>query len=91
MIEKIFDSFNFFFKLKRELRTLIPTFLILVPAITLQAQQTNKQSQIPDSRALTANIEKFVAPYLQMQDFSGSILVSRDGRILYEKGFGMAV
>lgn len=63
--------------------------LSLLQISIVQAQQTEKPV-LADPKTLQTNIEKFVAPYLQMQDFSGAILISQNGKILFEKGFGLA-
>ncbi|HRH46703.1 MAG TPA: serine hydrolase domain-containing protein, partial [Pyrinomonadaceae bacterium] len=63
--------------------------LSLLQISIVQAQQTEKPV-LADPKTLQTNIEKFVAPYLQMEDFSGAILISQNGKILFEKGFGLA-
>ena len=55
----------------------------------LYAQKTDNLI-INDVKILESNIEKFVAPYLQMQDFSGAILISENGKSLFKKGFGFS-
>ena len=47
-------------------------------------------AQTPNAKNLAADVEKFVAPYLEMRDFSGAILISQNGMILFEKGFGLS-
>jgi CubicO group peptidase (beta-lactamase class C family) len=63
--------------------------LFLFQISNAQPQQTEKP-KLADAKTLPAKIEKFVAPYLQMRDLSGAILISQNGKVLYEKGFGLA-
>jgi CubicO group peptidase (beta-lactamase class C family) len=39
---------------------------------------------------LAARLDQQVRAYVEQQRFSGSVLVARDGRILFSKGYGMA-
>lgn len=73
---------------KNTLKSFVLNFdcFILIFSILLGGQVLFAQTQTN----LSTNIEKFVTPYLQMNDFSGSILISKDGKILFEKAFGFA-
>ncbi|GJM43894.1 MAG: hypothetical protein DHS20C21_07360 [Gemmatimonadota bacterium] len=42
------------------------------------------------SGALGSRIESMVAPYVELRDFSGSILVADRGEVLFSAGFGLA-
>ena len=64
--------------------------LLLIQFAVSQPQQREKESIPTNAETLQISVEKFVAPYLQMQDMSGAILTSRNGKVLYEKGFGFA-
>jgi CubicO group peptidase (beta-lactamase class C family) len=44
----------------------------------------------PDPRELTSKIEEYMAARVKRDHFSGSILVARDGKILFSQGYGMA-
>lgn len=35
-------------------------------------------------------IDEYLSPYLQMKDFSGAVLIARDGSMLLRKGYGLA-
>lgn len=48
-------------------------------------------SRAADSRPLEARIAAYVAPYVASNNFSGAILVTRDGRPLFRRGYGYAV
>jgi CubicO group peptidase (beta-lactamase class C family) len=63
-------------------------FLILLLLSTTFYAQNAEKPIVQDGQTIGSNIEKFVAPYLQMQDFSGAILISENGKILFKKGFG---
>lgn len=39
---------------------------------------------------LEARVDAFVAPYVAQDIFSGAVVIARDGRVLLEKGYGMA-
>ncbi len=43
----------------------------------------------PDE-ALTAKVDEYVRPYVEMRDFSGAILIAKEGRVLVRKAYGMA-
>ena len=48
-------------------------------------------SRPPRPRSLDARIEAYVEPYVRTGNFSGVVLVTRDGRPLFRKGYGYAV
>jgi len=37
-----------------------------------------------------AKVDAYVKPYLEMKAFSGSILIAREGKVVFSKGYGMA-
>jgi CubicO group peptidase (beta-lactamase class C family) len=39
---------------------------------------------------LGLEIDRYVAPYLEMNDFNGSILISKDNRVVFKKSYGIA-
>jgi len=41
--------------------------------------------------SLAARIEAYVGPYVRTNNFSGAVLVARDGQVLFRKGYGLAV
>lgn len=58
----------------------------LVPRLALaqQTQQTEVSKSYPDKAAA------LIEPYVQSGLFSGSVLVARDGQVLFRKSFGLA-
>jgi CubicO group peptidase (beta-lactamase class C family) len=42
------------------------------------------------SRSVETEVDRYLAPYIQMKDFSGTVLIAKDGEILVRKGYGMA-
>jgi CubicO group peptidase (beta-lactamase class C family) len=58
---------------------------LLLPTSALRAStgKVNEQS-------LEAKVDAYVKPYLEMKAFSGTILIARKGKIVLEKGYGMA-
>ena len=55
----------------------------------LESSQNSETGSI-NPELLKLKIADFTEPLIQMQDFSGAILVSQNGKILFEKGFGFA-
>jgi CubicO group peptidase (beta-lactamase class C family) len=45
---------------------------------------------VSQTRIVEAEVDRYLAPYIQMQDFSGTVLIAKDGKILVRKGYGMA-
>jgi CubicO group peptidase (beta-lactamase class C family) len=39
---------------------------------------------------LAANVDRYLAPYIDRRDFSGVVLIARDGNVLYQKAYGLA-
>ncbi|HEY0458161.1 MAG TPA: serine hydrolase [Pyrinomonadaceae bacterium] len=66
---------------------LLEVFLITCAAFSIQAQTTDKVNTASPAK-LQSKIDEFVAPYLTMQDLSGAILVSQNGKILFANGYG---
>ena len=44
----------------------------------------------PSAQALAARADAFVAPYVAMRDFSGTILIARGDRVVLSRGYGFA-
>lgn len=61
----------------------IPSCLLL---FVLLSQHTGFSQQ----NELTNKIEQYVRPYVETQNFSGQILISRKGEILFNKAYGFA-
>ena len=58
---------------------LVVTLLLLIP-LTAPSQ----------SRSVEAEVDRYLAPYVQMKDFSGTVLIAQHGKILVRKGYGLA-
>jgi CubicO group peptidase (beta-lactamase class C family) len=43
-----------------------------------------------EKEGIEAKVDEYVKPYLVMKDFSGSLLIAKDGEVLLSKGYGMA-
>jgi hypothetical protein len=37
------------------------------------------------NRSVEAEVGRYLAPYIQMKDFSGTVLIAKDGKILLRK------
>lgn len=62
-------------------------FLFLVAACSVAAQSTAPGAQ---GGELEAKVDAYVKPYLESKNFSGSVLIARGGKVLVNKGYGMA-
>lgn len=62
----------------------LQTSLILLVLAALASQQTPSQPAIP------SQIDQLMQSHYAAQDFSGAVLVARQGKILYQRGFGLA-
>ena len=41
-------------------------------------------------RSVEAEVDRYLAPYVQMKDFSGTVLIAKMGKVLVRKGYGLA-
>ena len=64
-------------------RALIPVLLASFLLTTITAMPTSAQ-------VLEARVDRYLEPYLQTGNFSGSVLIARKGKILLAKGYGLA-
>jgi CubicO group peptidase (beta-lactamase class C family) len=62
------------------LASFVPTLIIAILASAQQGTPTT----------VTHQIEEVMRSHAAAEDFSGSVLVARDGRILYQHAFGYA-
>ena len=46
--------------------------------------------ELPAAQALEDRIESYLEPYLQTGNFSGSVLVGREGEVLFSRSYGHA-
>lgn len=53
-------------------------------------RQTATVAPAPNTRLLISGIDELVSPYLKSSSFSGEILVARKGKVLVNKGYGLA-
>jgi CubicO group peptidase (beta-lactamase class C family) len=60
---------------------------VLLACVTLAASELF--ASVPPS-SLETQIDSYVQPYVDGNNFSGSILIARQGKILLNKGYGMA-
>jgi len=47
-------------------------------------------SMVSFSQTLEEKVDEYIDPLIQMDKFSGSILIAQKGEILFSKGYGMA-
>ncbi len=52
--------------------------------------QLLQQTAFSQERELTNKVEQYVRPYVETNNFSGTILISRKGEILFHKAYGFA-
>lgn len=55
------------------------TLLCVIPSVA-----------ISQTRSIEIEVDRYLAPYIQMKDFSGAVLIARNGEVLLRKGYGMA-
>src|SRR4051794_27655190 len=84
MNQKTYPEFRLCFPI------VIAVFALLASVPGLSGQQAKTTGASADTASLEAKIDRFIAPYLAMNDMSGSILISRDDKVAYEKSFGVA-
>jgi CubicO group peptidase (beta-lactamase class C family) len=61
--------------------TLALTLALLLPACAHRP---------PDDAGLAARVDALVAPLVEARQFSGAVVLTRRGRVVYERGFGLA-
>jgi CubicO group peptidase (beta-lactamase class C family) len=69
--------------------TLLWAALFLAPLLDVSAQVTAPAAP-PGPEQLASRIEEYMAARVKRDHFSGSILIARDGKVLYTQGYGMA-
>jgi CubicO group peptidase (beta-lactamase class C family) len=65
---------------------LLPLLLVVCVNLT----HSLAQQDLGRSGELAAKVDAYVKPFLEMKAFSGSILIAKQGRVLLNKGYGMA-
>ncbi len=66
---------------------------VLAPTVIAHALAISPSPARPaDTRdeSVAAKVDQYVKPYVDMRDFSGAILIARDGQVLVRKAYGMA-
>jgi CubicO group peptidase (beta-lactamase class C family) len=56
------------------------------PALSSALQETSPQ----EAASIEAKVDEYLAPYLEMGNFSGSVLIAKGNEILMSKGYGKA-
>jgi CubicO group peptidase (beta-lactamase class C family) len=54
------------------------------------AEAAGEPRPLPSAGVVGSRADAFVAPYVTMRDFSGTILIARAGRVLVSRGYGFA-
>jgi CubicO group peptidase (beta-lactamase class C family) len=60
-------------------------YLIMVTLLCLIPSGAASQNRFVESK-----VDRYLAPYIQMKDFSGTVLLAKNGEILLRKGYGLA-
>jgi len=69
----------------------INRFIILVALCLFVFQSTSAQNAAaPSARQITARVDEYMKSAVEVERFSGSILVARDGQAIISKSYGMA-
>lgn len=72
-----------------------PTRMALTLMITVLAAEESRssdhgQTQRASTTKIAQKIDEYVVPLVEARDFSGAILVARDGKVIFRKAYGMA-
>ena len=66
-------------------------FIIFAAWCLFVFQSVSAQNAIaPSARQITAKVDEYMKSAVEVERFSGSILIARDGRAIVSKGYGMA-
>ncbi len=63
---------------------------VWILAVTLPAVSATAKPSPPSLQELETRVEEYMAARVKRDHFSGSILIAREGNILFSKGYGMA-
>ena len=66
------------------------TFLALFAVCSLWAPVAIAKPSPPGASELASRVEEYMAARIARNHFSGSILIARDGKVLFSQGYGMA-
>src|SRR4051812_11811550 len=69
---------------------LFPGVLVLALALGLVPSAVLAQAPPPDPGALASKVEEYMDARVKRDHFSGSVLIARDGKVLFSRGYGMA-
>ena len=69
---------------------LVPVFLGWILAVSLPAMATLAKPSPPSLHELESRVEEYMTARVKRDHFSGSILIAREGKVLFSKGYGMA-
>jgi CubicO group peptidase (beta-lactamase class C family) len=61
---------------------LLPALLALTAAVQVLA--------VPDQKDLVSLVGRYIEPYVRTRNFSGSVLLARNGKVLLSTGYGLA-
>jgi CubicO group peptidase (beta-lactamase class C family) len=66
-------------------------FLLCISLLgAISGGAASAQVSPPDGQALVSKVEEYMAARVKRDHFSGSILIARDGKVLFSQGYGMA-
>lgn len=63
---------------------------VLACSITGAIAANSPEPGAPNSKEIVQRIERYLDPYIETNNFTGSILVARSGQVLLSKGYGQA-
>jgi CubicO group peptidase (beta-lactamase class C family) len=64
--------------------------LVALTLLTANASLAASGNPMPTLTDLATNVDRYLAPYIDRRDFSGVVLIARDGNVLYHKAYGLA-
>ena len=65
------------------------TYAFLV-TMAFAASVVSAATETPSTETLAAEVDRYLQPYIETGNFSGSILIGRGGKVLLSKSYGMA-
>lgn len=67
-----------------------PAFLLFMISLTALTLSGVLPAGAGEPQDVSRKVDQYLAPYLKMENFSGSILIARKGKVLLKKGYAMA-
>ena len=67
-----------------------PVVLLVLAVVGNCPAQNNSRNRSVPGDSIEAKVDAYLKPYLDLNGFSGSILIAKSGRVIFSRGYGMA-